>query len=95
MNLVLKTILLFLIDKKYIGGKHIPEDKLIKSKTKWIDTKAKKEFEKEYKRMLNDSFILRLKKRTGKGSNWHISLNPRKLKELYEILSWADLKWKI
>lgn len=69
-----------------IGKKHTPEDKLIISKTKWIDTKAEKGFKKEYKRMLNEGFILRLKKRTGKGSNWHISLNPKKLKELYEML---------
>jgi len=34
----------------------------------------------------NAKIILRVKKKTGKGSNWHISLNPRKLKELYGII---------
>ena len=77
---------MYLLNKKYIGGKHTPEDKLIKSKTKWINPKDLIGFDKEYKKMINEGFILRTKKKTGKGSDWHICLNPRKLKELYEII---------
>ncbi len=90
MNKVLEAVLAYLINRRYIGGKHIPEKELIKSKTKWVDKKEKKDFEKEYKKMVNEGFILRIKKRTGKGSDWHICLNPRKLKELNEMLERVD-----
>lgn len=86
MNNALKAVLLFLINKRYIGGKHTSEDKLIKSKTRWVDAKERKGFDKEYKNLVNVGFILRLRKRTGKGSDWHISLNPRRLKELYGMI---------
>lgn len=86
MNKVLRAALLFLLNKKYIGGRHTPEDKLIKSKTKWFDKKENKEFEKEYKQIINEGIILRLRKRTGKGYDWHVCLNPKKLKELNEML---------
>jgi len=83
MNRALRAVLVVLLNKRYIGWKHTPEDKLIKSKTKWLEKKEHKDFEKEYKKLINKDLILRLKKRTGKGSDWHISLNPRKLKEIY------------
>ena len=86
MNEALKAILQTMLSKRYIGGKHFPEEKLIKSKTKWLDADKVREFEKEYKQILNEGIILRLKKMTGKGSDWHISLNPRTLKELHEML---------
>ncbi|MFH1637671.1 MAG: hypothetical protein ABIB71_04585 [Candidatus Woesearchaeota archaeon] len=35
---------------------------------------------------INNQLILKTKKRTGKGSDWHISLNPRNLKEVYEMI---------
>lgn len=84
MNVALKAILRTLLSKRIIGGKHTPEDKFLKSKTKWLDGSEKKEFEKEYKEIVNERIIIREKKRTKKSSDWHISLNPRKLKELYE-----------
>lgn len=86
MNSALRAILVFLLNKRYIGGKHFPEKKLIVSRTKYLEAKERKDFEKEYKQFINERFILRSKKRTGKGSDWHISLNPRKLKDLYELL---------
>ena len=82
-----KAILIFLLNKRYIGGKHFPEDKLIVSRTKWLDKLQKKTFEEEYRNLLNNQFIIKLKKRTGKGSEWHISLNPRKLGEIYELIN--------
>jgi len=86
MNKALEAVLAYLINRRYIGGKHTPEKPLINSKTKWLDKKEKKEFYNEYKKMRNEIFILRIKKRTGRGSDWHICLNPRKLKELNEML---------
>jgi len=84
MNGGLRAIILFLLNKRYIGGKHFPEEKLVVSRTRYLNSEEQKEFEQEYKSFVNELFLLRLKKRTGKGSDWHISLNPRKLKELYE-----------
>ena len=86
MNRVLRAVITHLLSKRCIGGKHTPEDKLIKSKAKWIDKKENKQFQKEYSTFKKEGFIICLKKRTGKSFDWHISLNPRKLKELHEII---------
>ena len=86
MNRGLNAVILFLLNKHYIGGKHFPEEKLAASRTKYLSPDEQKEFEKEYGQLVNGLFFIRLKKRTGKGTEWHISLNPRKLKELYELL---------
>jgi len=75
-----------MLSKRIIGGSHTPENKLITSKTKWLNKKEIKEFEKEYKQIINNKIIIRLKKRTKKSSDWHISLNSKKLKELSELL---------
>ena len=86
MNPSLKAIITSMLNKKIIGKKHTPEDKIILSKRKWITKEENNEFEKEYQDIINNQLILKIKKRTKKGSDWHISLNPRKLKELYEII---------
>lgn len=86
MNEGLRGLLLTLLNRRYIGGKHTPEEKSIRSKIKWLGSHEQKEFEKEYKQLVNEGIILRSKKMTGKGSDWHISLNPRTLKELYDRL---------
>ena len=82
----LKAALFYLINKDYVGGKHAPENKVLKNTKKWITSKEKKKFEKEYKKMINKGIILRVKKRTGKSSSWHVSLNPRKVKEISRLL---------
>lgn len=84
MHGALKIILVHLMNKKCMGGKHTPEDRLIGLKTRHLGHADMREFDREYKTMINDGFILRLKKRTGKGSDWHISLNTGKLRELRE-----------
>jgi len=86
MNIALKSLLIKLFNKKYIGGRHTQEHKLIIIKTKWLTKYEKRNFEKEYKLMVNQEFILKIKKKTHKGIDWHISLNPKKLKELRGIL---------
>jgi len=86
MNNALKDLLFFMLNKNYIGGKHTPEEKAVKSKTRWLNKKEIKKFEEEYKQMINAGFFMKTKKRTGKGTDWHISLNPRKLKDLREVL---------
>jgi hypothetical protein len=64
--------------------KHTPEKQLIMSFAKHVPKTERKMFLKEYSSFRNNYCIV-LKKRTGKGSEWHISLNPRKLKEIIEI----------
>lgn len=86
MNPALKAIITAMLNKRYIGGKHTEENNIINSKTKWLQKNEYNEFEKEYKSAVNEELILKIKKRTGRGSDWHISLNPRKLKDIYEII---------
>ncbi|MBU4242232.1 MAG: hypothetical protein KKF52_03295 [Nanoarchaeota archaeon] len=86
MNKALKTIIIVMLSKRYIGNKHTPENKFLNSKIKWLQANEIKEFKEQYKKVINAKIILRVKKKTEKGSNWHISLNPRKLKELYGII---------
>ncbi|MFH1649078.1 MAG: hypothetical protein ABIA93_00845 [Candidatus Woesearchaeota archaeon] len=86
MNRALRALLLTMLNRRCIGGKHMPEQTLVKSKTKWLRKAEAREFDSEYRRALNSQLLLRFKKRTGKGFDWHISLNPRKLGELNELL---------
>jgi len=85
MNKSLKAIIMFLINKHIIGAKHFPEKKLVTSKTKYLNPYELKNFKKEHKIFRNE-FLLYLKKRTGKNSSIHISLNPKKLKEVFKLI---------
>ncbi|MFO8016431.1 MAG: hypothetical protein R6U32_04975 [Candidatus Woesearchaeota archaeon] len=76
------------MNKRCFGGNHTPEKKLLKSKTRWVDADERKKFEKDYRKAVNEGIIMREKKRTKKGSDWHISLNPRMKKEIIEALGW-------
>lgn len=86
MNEILRSVLIFLLSKRYIGGKHMPEEKLILRKTRWIGPQMKMDFYDGYDRLVKDGLILRSRKRTGKGMGWHIALNPRRLMQIHEII---------
>lgn len=86
MNRAIKALLMSMLNQKIIGGKHTVEDRIIKSKSKWLDKKEKKEFEKEYKELVKQEAIIRMKKRTGKRYDWHISLNAKKVNEMIRWL---------
>jgi hypothetical protein len=86
MNKALKAIIIYMLNKRCIGGKHTSEEYLIRSKLRWLHKADVKIFHKEYKEILNNQLLLRIKKRTGKSYDWHISLNPKRLKELYDLL---------
>ena len=79
MNKSLRILLLYMLTRKIIGAKHMPEYRIVKSVLK---NQKEKMFDKEYKKIINEGLIIRLKKRTGKGSDWHVSINPRKIKEI-------------
>ncbi|MFH0874427.1 MAG: hypothetical protein V1859_00685 [archaeon] len=87
MNNHLRSIILTMLNKHIIGGKHIPENIIIKSKTKWMNSSERNIFQKEFDDLIKQEFFIRLKKRSGKGSDWHISLNPGRLNELKLIMS--------
>lgn len=86
MNKAIRSILTYLVSKK-IFKRHKPEKKILKFKTKYLNEKDRKEFEREYKKLINERIIIREKKKTGKGTEWHIRLNIKKLKELHELLN--------
>jgi len=90
METAIKALFKTLFTKRYIGGKHTPEQNLIKSKIKWLNSKEQKQFWKEYKKVINEGIILRSKKRTGKDYDWHICLNSRKINEIKLILNCGD-----
>jgi hypothetical protein len=85
MNTALQAILARMLNRRIIGAKHLPEDKLIKMQ--WLNKNERKEFLKEYREMVNQGIIIISKKKTGKGSANHISLNPAKIKEAIEMIS--------
>lgn len=68
------------------GGKHTPEEQLVSPRIKHISKQERKAFLKEYLQFRNEYCIV-LKKRTGKGSEWHVSLDPRKMKEIEEAIN--------
>lgn len=88
MNEAIDYLLTQLIRKNIIGAKHTPEDKLIKRVTRCLSKKQAKEFKKEYQALLTDKLLLRSRKATGKGMDWHICINPRKQKEIMELMKW-------
>jgi len=84
MNLTLKNLLLKMLHNRIIGEKHTPEQLLIKSKIRYLSKISQKEFYEEYKTLIQKQYFIRVKKKTGKGTDWHISLNPERLHELEE-----------
>ena len=87
MEKATKAILTLLFKNRCFGGKHFPEDKLLKSVTRRISKEERKNFNKEYKKLIG-TYIMRSKKRTGKGSSFHISLNSSMSKEIREMIGY-------
>ena len=83
-----KLILRRLIRSNTWGGKHTPVDFVMKGIPEYYrnTNKGKKLIEKALKKLVNDELVIILIKKTGKGSGSHISLNPRKVREIREII---------
>ncbi len=79
-----KFILEELIKKSKFGGSHTPLDNVINHLPEefFYNKKGKRLIEDAIKGLNNQGWILILKKRTGKGSDLHISINPRAIKEI-------------
>ena len=85
----LKTLILQkLINSNIWGGKHTPLDFVLKGVPEHyrIIHKGRKAVEQTLKELTNDEWIIILSKRTGSGSDEHISLNPRKVSEIKQFL---------
>lgn len=86
---VKKFILRELIKRRKIGGSHTTLDNVVQHLSDEFlkEKRTRKIIESALKELVNDKMVIVLKKRTGKGSDLHISINPRKLKEIAELLS--------
>ena len=79
------TILEFLLKKNCIGGVHTPLDR-VKACIQLHSKQDKKEFEDALHELIRVSWITSASKRTGKGTDIHLSLNPRALNEITDFL---------
>ena len=84
MNKAITSLIKFLLNHNIIGAKHFPENKLIQSRIKWLNKQEQKDFKKQYKEL--KKYLIRTKKRTGKSSTYHISINPKNIKKIKELL---------
>ena len=82
-------ILRELIKKRKIGGAHTPLDNITKNLPDEFlhQRQAAKVIERAVKELVNSGMAIILQKRTGKGSDEHISINPRAWKEIGAFLN--------
>ena len=88
LNIIKRIVLQKLIRANIWGGKHTPLDFIEKGLPEHLRLthKGRKVIEKAFKEMLNDEWITLTLKKTGKGSDTHISLNPRRVAEIRKFL---------
>ena len=86
--LLKKLILQKLVRANIWGGKHTPLDFVKKGIPEHYRTThpGRKIVEKALKDLVNEEWITVLAKRTGKGSDEHVSLNPRMTGEIQRFL---------
>jgi len=83
MNSQLTKLVEYMKSHKIYGAKHIPEELIINSRTRHLSKSERKEFLDAYH---DHEFLFhKLKKRTGRGSEWHISLNVKELANFQNI----------
>ena len=89
IDVLKKLILQKLIRANAWGGKHTPLDFVTKGVPEHYRNthKGKKAVEKALKELMNEGLIIILAKRTGGGSDDHVSLNPRKVSEIKQFLA--------
>ncbi len=84
-----KIIILKLIRSNIWGGKHTPLDYAIKGIPEHTRNtqKGNREIKKTIKELINENWVHMMMKRTGKGYDHHISLNPKKIKEIKQFIT--------
>lgn len=81
MNQTTKDMLRCLFNKRQIGGKHTQEANLFR-RIRHLPRDEQSAILDDWENCIKSGLVLRLKK-TGE---WHISINPEKLKEILEII---------
>ncbi|MBI3051073.1 hypothetical protein HYY74_01310 [Candidatus Woesearchaeota archaeon] len=83
-----KLILQKLVRGNVWGGKHTPLEFVARGIPEHYRNtpKGRRAVENILKELTNDEWIIILAKRTGKGSEDHVSLNPRKVSEIKQYL---------
>ncbi len=81
-------ILTALMDKGKYGGAHTPLDNITRHLPDEFmhDKKGQKAVDEAVKILNNAGWIIVLKKRTGKGSDLHVSINPKAIKDIAEFM---------
>ncbi|MBI2668593.1 hypothetical protein HYX14_01995 [Candidatus Woesearchaeota archaeon] len=89
IDVLKKLVLQKLIRANIWGGKHTPLDFMIKGVPEHYryTHQGKKAVEKALKELMNEGWIIILSKKTGRGSDDHVSLNPRKVSEIKQFLA--------
>ncbi len=80
-----KFILRELIKRRIIGGKHTPLDRVTKNLPDEF-LHQKNIIEKAVRELCNSGMIHLLHKKTGRGSDTHVSINPRAWKDIGAFL---------
>jgi len=79
------TILEFLLKKDCIGGVHTPLGR-VRACIELHSKQDKKDFEEALDELVKDGWIIAAHKRTARGSDVHLSINPREIDEISEFL---------
>tara|TARA_Y100000310_G_scaffold316095_1_gene367445 strand:- start:1804 stop:2046 length:243 start_codon:yes stop_codon:yes gene_type:complete len=74
-----------LFSHKCVGKKHLPE-RICLGWIKNVTSEKLRIVRKEWQDLKNMGWILMSKKRTGKSSSIHISINPRHLKDIARVI---------
>ena len=85
---VKKLVLQKLVRANVWGGKHMPLDFVTRGIPEHYRNThmGQKVIEKTMKDLVSGEWVFIIIKRTGKGSNHHVSLNPRKVHEIRQFL---------
>ncbi len=88
-----RLILQKLVRASIWGGKHTPLDFVWKGIPEHYRNthKGKKALENALKELVNDELVTVLLKKTGKGTDEHVSLNPRKVSDIRQFLENLNL----
>ena len=83
-----RLIITALMDKGKYGGAHTPLENITHHLPEEFlhDKKGQKAIDEAVKELSNSGWIIILKKRTGKGSDLHVSINPKAIKEISEFI---------
>ena len=88
VNKVKVFILEELTKRGKFGGAHTPLDNVIRNLPDEFlhDKKGRRAIDDAVKELANAGWVIVQRKRTGKGSDMHVSINPRAIKEISAFL---------